>query len=178
MQNPNSVPYMYSYGGQTFESAYATIESAFGCTTSASACATTTNRASGKTPSYPNVSPQPFFEAALGGANSAYCTGYSSCTAAVVAKQANNFGNQKVFALWSALDNGSFVFPRTMMNTPIPGSPFGSTGQLVSGLTMGTSAGYSNYHGGYVSFKTTNFRGLTLLENLTYSKALGLLRSS
>jgi hypothetical protein len=174
MQNPNSVPYMYNYGGQTFESAYATIESAFGCATSASACATTTNRASGKTPSYPNVSPQPFFEAALGGANSAYCTGYSSCTAAVVAKQANNFGNQKIFALWSALDNGSFVFPRTMMNTPIPGSPFGSTGQLVSGLTMGTSAGYSNYHGGYVSFKTTNFRGLTLQENLTYSKALGL----
>jgi hypothetical protein len=174
MQNPNSVPYMYSYGGQTFESAYATIEGAFGCTTSASACATTTSRASGKTPSYPNVSPQPFFEAALGGANSAYCTGYSSCTAAVVAKQANNFGNQKVFALWSALDNGSFVFPRTMMNTPIPGSPFGSTGQLVSGLTMGTSAGYSNYNGGYVSFKTTNFRGLTLQENLTYSKALGL----
>jgi Carboxypeptidase regulatory-like domain len=174
MQNPNAVPYMYSYGGQTFESAYAVIEGAFGCTSSAGACATATSRATSKTPFYPNVAPQPFFEAALGGPQSAYCHAYSSCTAAVIAKQASNLGNQKVFALWSALDNGSFVFPRTMMNTPIPGSPYGSSGQLVSGLTMGTSAGYSNYNGGYVSFKTTNFRGLTLQENLTYSKALGL----
>jgi hypothetical protein len=174
MQNPNAVPYMFSLGGQTFENAYAAIETAFGCASSASACSAATSRATSKTPLYPNVSPQPFFEAALGGANSAYCTGYSSCTAAVVAKQATNFGNQKVFALWSALDNGAFVFPRTMMNTPIAGAPYGSSGQLVSGLTVGTSTGYSNYNGGYVSFKTTGFHGLTLQENLTYSKALGL----
>jgi hypothetical protein len=174
MQNPNAVPYMFSYGGQTFASAYAAIETAFGCTSSASACSAATSKATGKTPIYPNVAPQPFFEAALGGASSAYCHAYSSCTAAVIANQANNLGNQKVFALWSALDNGSFVFPRTMMNTPIPGSPYGSSGQLVSGLTMGTSVGYSNYNGAYVSFKTTSFHGLTLQENLTYSKALGL----
>jgi hypothetical protein len=118
MQNPNAVPYMFSLGGQTFENGYAAIETAFGCATSASACAAATSKATGKSPIYPNVSPQPFFEAALGGANSAYCTGYSSCTAAVVAKQATNLGDQKVFALWSALDNGAFVFPRTMMNTP------------------------------------------------------------
>ena len=174
MQNPNAVPYMFSLGGQTFENAYAAIETAFGCASSASACSAATSKATSKTAIYPNVSPQPFFEAALGGANSAYCTGYSSCTAAVVAKQATNFGNQKVFALWSALDNGAFVFPRTMMNTPIAGAPYGSSGQLVSGLTVGTSTGYSNYNGGYVSFKTTGFHGLTLQENLTYSKALGL----
>jgi hypothetical protein len=174
MLNPNSVPYMFSQGGQTFASAYAAIETAFGCASSASACTAATSKATSKTPIYPTVSPQPFFEAALGGITSAYCSGYSSCTAAVVAKQASNLGNQKVFALWSALDNGPFTFPHTMMNTPIAGSPFGSTGQLVSGLTMGTSQGYSNYNGGYVSFKTTNFRGLTLQENLTYSKALGL----
>ncbi|HEX4650485.1 MAG TPA: carboxypeptidase-like regulatory domain-containing protein [Granulicella sp.] len=174
MQNPNAVPYMFSLGGQTFENAYAAIETAFGCASSASACAAATSKATGKSPIYPNVSPQPFFEAALGGANSAYCTGYSSCTAAVVAKQATNLGDQKVFALWSALDNGAFVFPRTMMNTPIPGAPYGSSGQLVSGLSVGTSTGYSNYNGGYISFKTTGYHGLTLQENLTYSKALGL----
>ena len=61
-----------------------------------------------------------------------------------------------------------------MMNTPIAGSSYGSSGQLVSGLSVGTSAGYSNYNGGYISFKTTSFHGLTLQENLTYSKALGL----
>jgi hypothetical protein len=167
MINPNAVPYMYGLGGQTFQSAYLAVETAYGCTSSASECSLKTSQATGKTPVYPTVATQPFFEAALSGTG--YCTGYSSCTAAVVAKQASNFGTQKVFALWSALDNGGFNFPHTMMNTA-----FGSSGQLVSGLTMGTAAGYSNYNGGYVSFKTTDFRGLTLQENLTYSKALGI----
>ena len=59
-----------------------------------------------RTPQAPSTSPpQPFFESALGGASSAYCTGYSSCTAAVVAKQASNLRAQKVFSLWQALDN-------------------------------------------------------------------------
>jgi hypothetical protein len=163
MLNPNSVPYMMTQGGQSFASAYLAIETAFGCTQSASQCAATSG-----------VSPQPFFETALGGPNSTYCNKDASCTAAVVRMQASNLASQKVFALWSALDNGSFVFPRTMMNTPIAGSQFGSTGQLVSGLTVGTSNGYSNYHGGYVSFKTSDFHGITLQENLTLSKALGL----
>ncbi|QHN04587.1 carboxypeptidase regulatory-like domain-containing protein [Granulicella sp. WH15] len=174
MVNPNAVPYMFSKGGQTFAAAYAAVETAFGCASSASACSLATSKATAKTPVLPNVSPQPFFESALGGVNSAYCSGFASCTAAVVHNQASNFGSQKVFALWSALDNGAFNFSRTMMNTPIPGSSFGSAGQLGSGLTVGTSSGYSNYNGGYVTFKTTNFRGLTLQENLTYSKALGL----
>ncbi len=175
MVNPNAVPYQYSYGGQSFQSAYVAIEAAFGCTTTASLCSYNTGRAGTKSTSVnPSVPAQPFFEAALGGVGSAYCTGYTSCTAAVIAKQASNFGNQKVFALWSALDNGAFVFPHTQMNTPIAGSPYGSTGQLVSGLTVGTSAGYSNYHGGYLSFKTSSWHGVTAQENLTFSKALGL----
>jgi len=176
MVNPNSVPYMYSSGGQSFVSAYDAVEGAFGCTLSASACSVATAKAGTKVTSVnPVVSPQPFFETAL---NPAYCTGYSSCTAAVVAKQAANFGAQKVFSLWSALDNGTFNFARTMMNTPVPasqgGGTYGVNGQLVSGLTVGTAAGYSNYNGGYISFKTSNFHGVTLQENLTYSKALGL----
>jgi len=170
MVNPNSVPYMYSSGGQSFESAYQAVEGAFGCTTSASLCSVNTTAASKKI--YPAVSPQPFFETALSGTG--YCNTYANCTQAVVAKQASNFGQQKLFALWSALDNGGFNFAHTMMNTPIAGSPYGSTGQLVSGLTVGTAAGYSNYNGGYISFKTSNYHGLTLQENLTYSKALGL----
>ena len=175
MVNPNSVPYMYTIGSQSFESAYVAVETAFGCTSSASLCALNTSKAGTKTTSVnPTVAPQPFFETALGGPSSAYCSGYSSCTAAVVAKQASNFGQQKVFALWSALDNGAFTFSRTMMNTPIAGSTYGSSGQLVSGLTVGTAAGYSNYNGGYISFKTTNLHGVTLQENLTFSKAMGL----
>ena len=180
--NPNSVPYMLSLGGQTFSSAYVAIETAFGCTTSASLCSTTAAKAGTKTTSVnPVVAPQPFFEAALGGATSPYCAAYSSCTAAVVAKQASNFGAQKVFSLWQALDNNTsgaagagFTFARSLMGTATSNSTFGSAGQVVSGMTQDVPNGYSNYHGGYVSFKTSGYRGLTLQENLTYSKALGL----
>jgi hypothetical protein len=170
MVNPNSVPYMYSVGGQSFESAYLAVETALGCTTSASLCSVNTTKAT-KNKVYPTVAPQPFFEAAL---NPSYCVGYGSCTAAVVAKQAGNFGTQKVFSLWSALDNGPLVISRTMMNTPISGSAFGSSGQLVTGLSVGTAAGWGNYNGGYLSFKTSDLHGLTLQENFTYGKALGL----
>ncbi|HEX4065675.1 MAG TPA: carboxypeptidase-like regulatory domain-containing protein [Acidobacteriaceae bacterium] len=170
MVNPNAVPYMYSLGGQSFESAYLAIEQALGCTTSASLCSVNTTNAT-KNKVYPAVPAQPFFEAAL---SPSYCAGYGTCTAAVIAKQASNFGTQKVFTLWSALDNGAFTFPRSMMNTPITGSTYGASGQLVTGDSVGTAAAWSNYNGGYVSFKATDFHGLTLQENLTYSKALGL----
>lgn len=177
--DPNAVPYMTTLNGQSFAAAYAAVEAAFGCTTSAGLCSATTTTAT-KNKIYPTVAPQPFFEAALGGPTSAYCSAYSSCTAAVVAKQASNFGNQKVFALWSALDNNvngangaGFVFNRTMMGTAINGVN-GAAGQLGTGLSVGTAAGYGNYHGGYLSFKISDFHGITLQENLTFSKALGL----
>jgi hypothetical protein len=173
--NPNAVPYMLSQGGQSFESAYVAIESAFGCTTSASLCAKST------TPT--NITPQPFFETALGGTGSTYC-GSTSCTQAVVNKQAANFRAQKIFNIWSALDNNSngaagagFLFPRTLMGTPVTSTInplYGAGGQVGTGLSVATSAGYGNYNGGYISYKITNWHGLTLQENLTYSKALGL----
>jgi hypothetical protein len=173
-ENPNSIPYMLSLGGQNFESAYLAIEGALGCATSASLCAKST------TPTA-TISAQPFFEAALGGPGSAYCTGYNSCTAAVVAKQASKFRAQDVFALWQALDNNTngaagagFVFGRSLMGTATSNATYGGAGQVVTGLSMGTASGYGNYHGGYVSFKANNFHGITLQENLTVSKALGL----
>jgi hypothetical protein len=182
MENPNVIPYMMSVGGQSFASAYLAIEGAFGCATSASLCSTTAAKAGTKTTSVnPSVAPQPFFENALGGAGSPYCTGYQNCTAAVVAKQATNFGAQNVFSLWQALDNNvggaggaGFVFPRSLMGTATSNATYGGAGQIVTGLSIGTPNGYSNYHGGYVSFKTSDFHGLTFQENLTISKALGL----
>ena len=172
MMNPNQIPYMMSLGGQSFVSAYDAIEAAFGCTTSAPLCA--------KSPT-PSVSPQPFFEAALGGAASTYCSAYSSCTAAVVAKQGSKFRAQNVFSLWQALDNNvsgaagaGFVFGRSLMGTAVSNATYGSAGQVVTGLSIGTANGFSNYHGGYVSFKASNWHGLTAQENLTFSKALGL----
>jgi hypothetical protein len=179
MQNPNVIPYMMSLNGQSFASAYLAIETAFGCATSASLCSTTAAKAGTKTTSVnPSVAPQPFFEAAL---NPAYCAGYSSCTAAVVAKQATNFGAQNVFTIWQALDNNTngaggagFNFARSLMGTPTSNATYGGAGQVVTGLSIGTANGYSNYHGAYFSFKASDFHGLTLQENLTISKALGL----
>ncbi len=38
---------------------------------------------------------------------------------------------------------------------------------------MNASIGHGNYNGGFISFKMTNWHGITLQENFTYSKALG-----
>jgi len=171
--NPNAVPYMMSLGGQTFTSAYDYVEGLLGCTASAGACATKA------VPS--TITAQPFFEAALGGATSAYCSAYASCTAAVVNKQTSKFRAQQIFNLWSALDNNvngasgaGFVFGRSLLGTADSNATYGSTGQLSTGASVATSTGWGNYHGGYVSFKATNFHGVTLQENLTYSKAMGM----
>ncbi|MFZ0688929.1 MAG: hypothetical protein WAM68_03800, partial [Acidobacteriaceae bacterium] len=106
-----------------------------------------------------------------------YCNGYSSCTAAVLDQEGpNGTGNlvyQSVWSLWSDLDNGAFNFARTMMNTPIPGSPFGANGQQSSGIAENASVGYGNYSGGFISFGTRGWHGLTMQHNFTYSKALG-----
>jgi hypothetical protein len=72
-------------------------------------------------PSRPSDS---FFESALKA--SGYCNGYGICTATVLDQEGpNGTGNlqfQRVWSLWSDLDKGNFNLPRTMMNTPIPGS--------------------------------------------------------
>ena len=174
MLNPNTVPYMMVLGGQSFEAAYDAVEGAFGCTQTQSLCQTSV------TPTA-TIAPQPFFESALGGASSAYCSAYSSCTAAVVAKQASKFRSQSLFSLWTALDNNvngaggvGWTFNRSLMGTTTSNATYGGAGQIVSGISMGTAAGFSNYNGVYLSFKTTDFHGLTLQENLTVAKALGL----
>ena len=176
--NINSVPYMMTDDGQSFATAYAALETTLGCTMSAAQCAHTLAAATAKTnPVFPTVTPQPFFEAALAGTG--YCTGYANCTTAVLHKEISNLGQQYVFNLWSDLDGGSanpaggFNFPRTMMGTPIPGQANGANGQVGSGIALMTANGYSNYNGGFVTFKLSDWHGLLVQENLTYSKSLG-----
>ena len=88
--NINSVPYMMTLGGQQFQTAYAAVEKAMGCTTSATACVSATPATT-----LAELTPQPFFEAALAGTG--YCTP-GNCTAAVVANEFANF-QCKVFGL-------------------------------------------------------------------------------
>ena len=175
LENPNQVPYNLSQGGQTFQDAYVAIEKMLGCNTTASACAST------PVPVGAAAARQPFFETALGGASSAYCSADASCTAAVMRKLSSKFRSQQVFSIWQALDNNvngaggtGFTFARSLMGTTTSNATYGGAGQVVTGLSTATGNGYSNYHGAYLSFKTSNWHGMTLQENLTYSKALGL----
>jgi hypothetical protein len=174
--NLNAVPYMMTMGGQTFAKAFGQMVWQY--------CGGAAGLAAGNCGGYnknvvaPNsLTPQPFFEAALGGKSSAYCAGYASCTAAVAAKEGitgtGNIPGNAVWSLWSDLDNGAFVFPRSMMNTPIPGNPLGQSGQLTSGIGMSVSNGYGNYNAAFVSLKMSDWHGLTLQSNFTYGKALG-----
>jgi hypothetical protein len=60
-----------------------------------------------------------------------------------------------------------------MLNTPIAGSAFGANGQLTSGVGENASIGYGNYNAGFVTLKMSDWHGVTLQQNFTYSKALG-----
>jgi hypothetical protein len=118
---------------------------------------------------------QPFFEAAL---NPAYCnigTGagqFPNCTTAFVMNNAANMNISDAFASWSSVSNtGGFVFGRTLTNDPINTS-FGANGQSPSLLTT-VSNGYGNYNAGFLQLTFTNWHGLTMKSNFTWSKALG-----
>jgi Carboxypeptidase regulatory-like domain len=162
--NINAVPYMMTLGGQSFAKAYAAIEKGLGCATSFAACGTGNPAA---------IAPQPFFEAAM---SPAYCAGFSSCTAAVMSNEMSNFTTQSVWSLWSDLDNGGFNFPRSMLNTPlncVTGTEIGCGGQMSSGVGVNASIGHGNYNGAFATLKMTNWHGITLQENFTWSRALG-----
>jgi hypothetical protein len=169
----NAVPYMMTLGGQRFDQAYKNMVLQYcgglaglgggNCAASAGA-----------------VTPQPFFEAAM---NPGYCAGFTSCTAAVVSNEGGNLANATVWDMWSDLDNGGFKFPRSMQNTPLPGTApcpgststtaCGAQGQLTSGIGINASVGTGNYNAGFVSLKMADWHGLTAQSNFTWSKALG-----
>jgi hypothetical protein len=116
--------------------------------------------------------PQPFFEAALGGASSSFCKGYGSCTAAVANNaNMNNFITQtQVFQLWSALSNASsWQLGRTIPSSTSAAIP---SGQAV-GINADDSSGSSNYNAVYETFTTKDWHGVTTLSNFTWGRALG-----
>jgi hypothetical protein len=143
----NAVPTMYTLNGQQFSNAFANTYLAINA---------------GAQPAV-----QPFFEGALGGAGSAYCKTYSSCTAAVAAKQKSSFSstNPQVFSLWQAMANSpSWTLGRTLLNT--------SPNQLTN-VFMETSLGYGNYNAVFLSLTSRDWHGLTATSNFTWSRSLG-----
>ncbi len=189
----NPVPYMMTLGGQQFKQAYANLVMQY--------CGGVNGLAgggcAGANPKGPTpVTPQPFFEAALKGTG--YCTGFSSCTQALVFNEGlpygpgcpgtncapvnpnatTNLANAQVWGIWSDLDNGAFNFPRSLQSTPIPTTcnattTLGCSGAYTDGAFLNASIGYANYNAGFVSVKMADWRGITMQSNFTWSKALG-----
>ena len=175
--NINAVPYMMTMGGQQFAQAYKNVVLQMcGGVQGLGGGGCNGNGAGGPLPAT-SITSQPFFEAALAGTGYCQINGTpSTCTAALVNNESGNLASQLVWSLWSDLDNGAFNFPRTMMQTPIPAaiSPtFGSGGQLSSGVAVNTSIGHGNYNAGFASLKMSEWKGLTMQSNFTWSKALG-----
>jgi len=137
------------------------------------------------------VTQQPFFETALAGTGYCNTLGATNCTQAVALNEGvtgtGNLATQNVWSLWSDLDAGvlgdgtslghdGFNFPRSMMNTPIncvTGTEIGCGGQLSSGVGVNASIGHGNYNAGFATLKMSDWKGVTLQSNFTWSKALG-----
>ena len=158
------VPYMLTEGGQQFQNAWANMYQQLAGGTASTA-----------------VTAQPFFESALGGTSSAFCTGYSSCTAAVATKESTDIlSNASVYDMWQTL-SPSFTFGRSMASSPncgsavvptISASPVPVCNQM-TGIGDNTSLGYANYNGVFVSYTTSGWHGITVRNNFTYSRTLG-----
>ena len=152
--NLDAVPTMETLNGQAFSAAYAQVfEQMFFNGQSAA-----------------NVTAQPFFEAALGGAGSSYCAGYSSCTAALASKNTALFKETAVSDIWIKMyQASSWTLGRTVFSQPVAGSTVGQS----TSLGMNTSLGSGNYNALFVSLRTNNWHGLTAISNFTWGRALG-----
>jgi hypothetical protein len=149
----NAIPTMLTLNGQSFASAYANTYFAL---------------AGGGTPA-----PQPFFESALGGANSSFCAGHGSCTAAIVGNANMNqfITNTQVFQLWSALSTSpGWALGRTIPSSVSSAFP---SGQTTGGINADDSSGSGNYNALYTTYTMKNWHGLTTLSNFTWGRALG-----
>lgn len=141
----NATPYMTTLNGQSFATAFASLYQAM---------------SSGQA-----VQPQPFFEAAMGGARSAYCSGFAHCTAAIASKQRSDILNTNVRRLWSALDSA----PGWTLGRTLTSSNPTQTARVPSNV----SGASSNYNGVFTSLRIQDWHGLMLTSNLTFSRSLG-----
>jgi len=141
----NATPYMTTLNGQSFATAFASLYQSV-----------STGQA---------VQPLPFFEAAMGGSRSAYCSAFQSCTAAVASRLRSDILNTNVRRLWSGLDSAAgWTLGRTLTSSPPT-----QTARVPSNV----SGASSNYNGVFASLTLYDWHGLTLTSNLTFSRALG-----
>jgi Carboxypeptidase regulatory-like domain len=137
----NNVPYMFKMGGQTFAQAFDTVQKAL---------------IAGQP-----VGTQPFFEAALGGIGSGYCSGFATCTAAVVANEGGLISHRDVSDTFSDLE-GSWAIGNGYLT---------QFGQEVYAFDTTVSRGKGRYAGLYVTMKKGG-KNLSFQGNYTLSKSL------
>ncbi len=162
--NIDALPTMTTLGGQSFAQAYAAVYTEY-CGLQGASSTATCNKNSAA------VTPQPFFEAAMGGAKSPYCAAAASCTAAVVAAEGSNIATTNVYSLWTDMGkSSSFVLGRTLLNQ-VQGT--GLNAQLAGSFDYINSYGHGSYNALFTTFKTTNWHGWTTQQNFTWGRALG-----
>lgn len=137
----NNTPYMFKMGGQTFAQAFDAVQTAL---------------IAGQP-----VAAQPFWEAALGGAGSAYCSGYATCTAAVVAQEGSQIKRRDVSDTFSDME-GYWSIGNGYL------TQFFNQGYV---LDTTVSRGRGNYAGMYVTMRKSG-RNLSFQGNYTLSKSL------
>jgi Carboxypeptidase regulatory-like domain len=143
--NLDAVPTMLTLNGQSFANAFGNL---YGQVSGGQA-----------------ITPQPFFESAMGGAGSAYCAGFASCTAAVASKQKTQITGTQVYTLWSAMANS----PSWTQGRTLPDSAPAQTASIYET----TSLGWANYNAAFVSFTARDWNNITARSNFTWSRAMG-----
>ncbi|HTS76203.1 MAG TPA: carboxypeptidase-like regulatory domain-containing protein [Bryobacteraceae bacterium] len=168
--NLDATPNMLMEGGQSFSQAYANVYTQYCGLQGASATGVTCLKNAGA------VTPQPFFENVMGGTNSAYCAGFSSCTAAVISHEGANFQTTSVNTLWIDLAKSSSLLAHSMLELPMAGTtPSGGAlnSQLTGAFDFISSYGHGSYNAFFTTFKTSDWHGLTTQSNFTWGRALG-----
>lgn len=172
--NLDAVPYMMTLGGQSFANAFGKLWNAL-CYPGGGGRCTNLDIAgsSGLASLLASVPNQPFFETALGGPTSAYCTGFSSCTQALINQSGVRtfIGSTRVSELWAYLNAtgtsrsngtlGAWALGKTMLSSQ------------ATAINTTTSLGYSNYNALFLTLKMNDWHGLTSISNFTWGKALG-----
>jgi hypothetical protein len=153
--NLDGVPVNLTLGGQSFANAFGQLYSQM-----------VFNGVAGA-----NVTAEPFFEAALGGSKSAFCSGFSSCTAAVASNATigNYVHETAVSDLWNKLAaTSSWILPRTTY-----GQAFNGGAAQATSVNAETSLAWGNYNALFASVRTSDWHGVTSTTNFTWGRALG-----
>ena len=155
--NIDAIPWMTTLNGQSFAQAWANVYNQI-CPPGPSCSASASSP----------VTPQPFFEAAMGGSSSPYCAGSASCTAAVVKNEAGNIRTTLAYQTWLNLNRApGWTLGRTVQAAA-------GTGQSLTGaFDFINSYGHGSYNAAFMSFTVKDWHGMTARSNFTWGRALG-----